>query len=349
MNSPFSILVAAACVALSALWAAAAEGGESAPPPGPPLPEKIAQVGEYVITGAEFQRNLALRVRQTAARTGRPVVPDAAFRRETLGARIDALVLQQVAEASVSVAPAAVEAEFARARAGFPSDDRFQEWLTRTGTDEAALRREIRGRMAIRAFSDQKTEGVSVAEAEVRAHYDALESEGLMRRSLKTADLSHLMVTVKGGTKEDSEYARRRVEEARARILAGEGFETVARQVSEDPAVTEHGGRYLEASGRGLPPFIADKMFTQPVGELPEPFEAAGAWHLLRIDSLNEPGVVPYEKAAERLKAALLARRKQEILEDLVDSARKITRIEVYSGELAPEVKPPIPEKEEAP
>lgn len=341
---------AAAALMVWAFLLPALAGAEAATPPAaPPLPEKIAQVGQYVITGEEFQRDLIIRVRQTTARTGRQVVPDAAFRRETLGARIDALVLQQTAEASVSIEDAAVEAEFARARAGFPSEERFQEWLARTGTTADTLRREIHARLAIRAFSDQKTAGISVSEDEVRAHYNALNDEGLLRRPLKTADISHLLVSVKGDTPEDAKHARECAEAARGRILAGESFEKVAREVSEDPSVVEHGGRYLEASGRGLPHFIVDKMFVQPVGELPEPFEGGGAWHLLRVDGVNEPGVVPYEKAAERLRAAILARKKQEVLEALVDSARKLTRIEVFSGELAPDVKPPLPEKEAAP
>jgi hypothetical protein len=67
------------------------------------------------------------------------------------------------------------------------------------------------------------------------------------------------------------------------------------------------------------------------------------------VDGVNEPGVVPYEKAAGRLREAILARKKQEVLEALVDSARNLTRIEVFSGELAPDVKPPLPEKEAAP
>lgn len=339
----------AALLVLAALLPAFAGAEEAALPETPPLPEKVAQVGQYVITGEEFQRDLALRVRQTAARTGRPVAPDMAFRRETLGARIDALVLQQMAESSVTVEDAAVEAEFARARAGFPSEERFQEWLTRTGTTADTLRREIRARLAIRAFSDQKTAGISVSDDEVRSHYDALNGEGLLRRPLRTADISHLLVSVKGDTPGDTQHAKARAEAARGRILAGESFETVAREVSEDPSVVEHGGRYLEASGRGLPQFIVDKMFVQPVGELPEPFEGGGAWHLLRVDGVNEPGVVPYEKAAARLRTAILARKKQEVLEELVDSARKLTRIEVFAEGLSPEVKPPLPDKKEAP
>jgi len=94
---------------------------------------------------------------------------------------------------------------------------------------------------------------------------------------------------------------------------------------------------------------IAEKIFLQPAGELPEPFEGGGAWHLLRVDGVNEPGVVPYEKASERLRAAVLARKKQEVLETLVDSARKVTHIEVFSGDMAPDVRPPLPEKKEAP
>ncbi len=334
------------CILLLAAGALLAEeAGSPAPPQDePPMPEAVAKVGAHTITGEEFQRDLALRLRQVSREGARPVGPDLRFRQETLQERIDALVLQQLAEAAVRVDDAVVEREFARGLDGFPTRERFQEYLEKAGLDEESLKTQIRARLAVEKYKAQKTGHLSVADSAVREQYESWARSGLLNRTERTADLMHLMVVIKGAGQAESEHARLRVEAARGRILAGEPYEEVAREISEEPAVRRHGGRYVEVTASGMPDYIADRMFVQPAGEVPEPFEAAGAWHLLRVDAVSEPGVVPFEKAADRIREALLERGRSEALAKLIDNAKLLMDIVIYKAELdtkAPPVTPP--------
>ncbi|MBW7863975.1 MAG: hypothetical protein GX580_16660 [Candidatus Hydrogenedens sp.] len=332
---------------------AAAQAG-AAPAPaqdGPPMPQAVAKVGNHVITGAEFQRDLALRLRQAARRGAQPAEPDLRFRQETLQERIDALVLQQLAESVAPVDDAAVEREFKRGLDGFPSRERFQEYLKMAGLDEDSLKRQIRARLTVEKFKEQKTGHLTVADDAVREQYDRWARSGQLNRSGRTADLMHLMVVIKGTEQADRDHALGIVRAARERILAGESFEALAREFSEEPPVRRTGGRYVEVSAQGMPDYIAERMFVQPVGELPEPFEAAGAWHLLRVDAVNEPGVVPFEKAAERIRGVMLERDRTEALAKLIDSAKLLMDITIYKAELdtkrppsTPPTAPPPPE-----
>ncbi len=354
------------CVLLLAsgvLWAEEEEAPEAAqdgpstavaPAPaqdGPPMPQAVAKVGNHVITGAEFQRDLALRLRQATRRGAQPAEPDLRFRQETLQERIDALVLEQLAESAAPVDDAAVEREFMRGLDGFPSRERFQEYLKMAGLDEDSLKRQIRARLAVEKFKEQKTGHLTVADDAVREQYDRWARTGQLNRSGRTADLMHLMVVIKGTEQADRDHALGIVRAARERIMAGESFEALAREISEEPSVRRTGGRYVEVAAQGMPDYIAERMFIQPVGELPEPFEAAGAWHLLRVDAVNEPGVVPFEKAAERIRGVMLERDRTEALAKLIDSAKLLMDITIYKAELdtkrppsTPPTAPPPPE-----
>lgn len=310
---------------------------------GPPMPQVVAKVGSHVITGDEFQRDLALRLLQVSRNGAVSVEPDLRFRRETLQERIDGLVLQQLAESAAPVEDAEVEREFKRGLDGFPTRESFLEYLDKAGLDEDSLKRQIRARLAVEKYREQKTGHLSVPDEAVREQYDSWVRSGLLNRKERTADLAHIMVVIKGTEQADRDHALGIVRAARDRILAGESFEAVAREVSEEPSVRRTGGRYVEVAAQGMPDYIAARMFVQPAGELPEPFDAAGAWHLLRVDAVNEPGVVPFEKAEERIRGAILEHARTGELAKLIDNAKLLMDITIYKAELDTRTPPVVP------
>lgn len=78
-----------------------------------------------------------------------------------------------------------------------------------------------------------------------------------------------------------------RIEEVRARIEAGESFEDVAIEVSEDPGSGANGGS-LGWFGRGqMVPEFEEAAFALDVGELSEPIKTDFGYHLILVDEIN--------------------------------------------------------------
>ena len=94
----------------------------------------------------------------------------------------------------------------------------------------------------------------------------------------------HILIADEEGGSE----ALARADELRARILAGEAFEDVAREASDDPGSAELGGD-LGYGGRGIwtPPF-EQAAFSLGIGELSEPVQSDFGFHLIRVEDIRE-------------------------------------------------------------
>jgi foldase protein PrsA len=307
----------------------------------PPIPEKIARVGDVIITAEEFTRDLALRAAQESKEQGQPVNPDDPnFRAVALGEMIDARVLRSVASRSVVVSDEDLNREFARGRRVVGSEARFQEYLKREGLDEAGLKSLLRDRMAIEAYRKQKLDESAVTEEEIQKLYDQWSAAGRFDRKERTADIEHLGVHPEGDQPADLEKAKKTVEDARARIAAGESFRVLAVEVSDDKNVAQTGGLYPEVSASGVPVYIAERLFKQAPGELSELFEGDKAWHLLKVLSVNEPGKITLEKAHDQIRNYLLESKRQDALTKAIDQAKYLMDIEIYKAELRPKEGP---------
>ncbi len=100
--------------------------------------------------------------------------------------------------------------------------------------------------------------------------------------------------------------ARKKADEALARAQKGEDFATLASQLSEDPGSKERGGD-LGWFGAGVmaKPFEEAAMATQK-GGLAGPVRTRFGWHVIQVTGVQEPEVVPLEKAAPEIAQELL-------------------------------------------
>ncbi len=307
----------------------------------PAIPEKIARVGDMIITAQEFARDLAQRAKQISQERGQQVNPDdPSFRALALGEMIDARVLRWVATHAVTVTDEEVNREFERGRRLLGSADKFQDYLKRESTDEAGLKELLRDRIAIEAYKKKKLDEAAVTEEEIQKLYDEWSGAGRFDRKERTADIQHLGIHPEGTEPADAEKAKKSTQDARARIVAGEAFGKVAAELSDDKNVAQSGGLYPEVSASKLPPYIGDRIFKQTVGEVSEAFEGGNAWHLLNVVSVNEPGKVTLEKAHDQIRNYLLEEKRQEAMTKAVDQAKYLMDIEIYKVELRPKTGP---------
>ncbi len=95
-------------------------------------------------------------------------------------------------------------------------------------------------------------------------------------------------ILIKPNQIRSSEDARKIVDDLRERVIAGESFESLAEEYSEDIANKLKGGD-LEwiLPGQMVPPFERALDVTD-VGELSEPVETRFGWHLIRVDDRRE-------------------------------------------------------------
>ena len=287
-------------------------------------------MGDEVITAGEFTRDIQFKVRQIEQTTGQKVNPDLRFRRALLGEVINSRILGIVARnAGTTVSEEELEKEFQERKELFDSEEAYQGYLKRLNMTEADLRENVRSRLRVKNFVDEKTGELSATDEEIAKAYETLKAEGKMNRKEKTRDIAVMLLRAKGGSDEDWHGAEERANAARARVLAGESFEAVARELSEDPSTAPRGGVLREMKYGSFYPELETAMDGLKPGDISAPARSVMGWYVITILAENEPGVVPIESTRDILREQVIEGKRREIIAAIVGDAQKLIRVEL--------------------
>lgn len=283
-----------------------------------PIPEVVARVDGEPITKKEFQRQLDYAFKAIQARGLPPALPDK-DRARLLDAIVDEKILYLLAQQQdISISDEELQADIDKQKGTLGYEEQFNQWLAKEGLtldDFRTLRKE---QLIKTRFTDALTEGITVTEEEIKAEYERLKAMGQMSRNSETVDVAHILTN----TQEEAEAARERV-------LAGEDFGEVAKEVSKDPGSAKKGGLYRETARNSMVPEFEEKMFGTPIGDVTEPFETDFGWHILTVKAKHAPGVKEYESVKEDLGDLLKLRKKRDILLEAARKARADMDVEI--------------------
>lgn len=167
---------------------------------------------------------------------------------------------------------------------------------------------------------------VSATEQELRELY--AQNPALFTTE-KNVRLGNIFVAVpEGASTSRRASALTRISEALARVKAGEPFEQVAREVSEDEVARQ--GGVLGWVRRGfLPPELDVAAFSMKAGEVSTIIETESGFHLLRIYKVRGGEVRRFEEVEDEVREIFLEKRKNERLRAVVGALRakaEITR-----------------------
>ena len=118
---------------------------------------------------------------------------------------------------------------------------------------------------------------------------------------------------------EEDPEAEARAMDVLARLDAGETFEDLAAEVSEDPGTSGQGGD-LGWLSRGTGAF-QDAVFEMEIGEVRGPVKSEFGYHVIRLDDIREGEVRTFDSVREELEAEYRDVRAEELF---FDSAQEL-------------------------
>lgn len=300
------------------------------------LPEIVAKVNDEVITGKQFARQLDTQEKMMQQR-GMPVSLNAAQRREMLDSVIDEKILGQMAkQGGFTTTDEEVKAEFDKARAKMPSDDYYKQYLASQGMTEDELMGLIRDKLTNQKFMDEKTKDLAVSDDELNAEYEKLKAAGHLERPETTTDVAHILVKVDGTDDAAWVAGKEKIDKARARIVGGETFANVAKEVSDDPGSKDRGGAYPDTPKGKMVPEFDEKMASTKVGEISEPFKTKFGWHILTVTGTHEAGTITLAEIKDDFSKYMLSKKRYDALTQIVKDARPSMKVEVFLKDEAP-------------
>lgn len=165
------------------------------------------------------------------------------------------------------------------------SEQAFMAELERQGMTLRGLkdryRTDLREQLIISKFMRSQFSAVSVEEADVRSFYDTKYDS--IPEIPAVVGISHILVTPRPSEEKESETMAK-VSRALERIVSGEAFADVARDMSEDDRTRESGGLLGTVRREDLGPEIADAILTVEEGEISEPTRTRYGLEILRVD-----------------------------------------------------------------
>jgi parvulin-like peptidyl-prolyl isomerase len=194
------------------------------------------------------------------------------------------------------------------------TEEQFQAALKQENMTLADLRRNFEKQMIISRVEQNEVFGkVGVSEEEARSYYDAHLNEFT---TPPTITLREILVAVpsspNGINVAADDASRERAEKIRARVLAGEGFEKLATDVSEAPSKA-NAGLIGPISVNDLSPDLRKTIDALKVGQISDVIRNQRGYQILKLESSTPAQTMPFEQAREQISDRVFTgKRKQE-------------------------------------
>lgn len=143
------------------------------------------------------------------------------------------------------------------------------------------LRDQIREQMLANEMSQKITKDITITPSEVKRFFNKIPSDSLPYYDAD-AEIGQIVKVAKISPDRE-EDAKKRLNEIRDRILAGENFNELAKKYSEDPSAQSNGGE-MGYVGRGAMVSEFEAMaFRLRKGEISQPFKSQFGFHIMQL------------------------------------------------------------------
>lgn len=198
-----------------------------------------------------------------------------------------------------------------------------EEVLTLAGQTRQEAIESIRRQLIEEVMSDlllkQRQDKEKITDKAVREFYD--KNRDKFRRP-GALHLKHILIRPKPSPDQADEAAWKAAEEtakkARLRVMAGESFDAVARQVSEAPDAAG-GGDLDMAPVSALPPFYVAAAEKLADGDLSDPIRSEFGVHIIQKIGSQPSGDVTFDEAAPRIRAMLEGMQAEDAVNDFIE------------------------------
>ncbi len=236
--------------------------------------------------------------------------------------------LVKTAAKDVTVTDADVDAEIAKIREQFPTQEAFEEQLKSSGQTEEKLKGLIKEGLSQRKWVESQTGEIKVTDEEAKKFYDENAAEF---EQPETVRASHILFMVPEGAGEDvmkekEAAAKSAAEEAKK---DGADFTELAKKLSEEPGASESGGDLNFFTKDQMVPAFADAAFSMEPGEISDPVKSEFGFHVIKVTDKKPAGTTPFEEVKPQLVAFLESQKSQEEVGKVLEKLRTDAKIEV--------------------
>ena len=249
----------------------------------------------------------------------------------------DVLLADAAREKGMAVTEKDIKKGIATLQARLGGKAVYGEQLRTLGATEDELKELGTRRMLAQRYVDSVVAAtVTVTEDEARAYYAKPENQ--IQHS-DQRQLRVIFVNAPPGIDEKAEAkARARIDEAERRVLAGEDFAAVAREMSDD--MTRSKGGELGWIGReAFPAKLTEPVWALEPGEMSEVLRGPFGFALMQVQDKRARGPYPFEDMQQQVTGQLRKSKVDAAAASVVATRRATAKVEGLTPETAAAVK----------
>lgn len=255
----------------------------------------LATVGGEVITEADFERELHSLPEYTQKRIDTPEL-----KRKQLDKMIDETLLLEEAK-----------------KRKLDQDEEIREKVER-------YRRRL---LTERLYRDVAAERSRVGDEEIEAYYQEHKDRFQQPERIRVRQIL-ILLPANAGAEREAE-ARKKAEEALAKIKAGEDFAEVAKQYSEGPAASRGGDLGYFSRGRMVPDFEAIAFSLKEIGDTSGLVRTKFGFHIIELTGRQPAQELALKDVKDRIVRQLEATKRREIRQSLAEELRNRSKVEI--------------------
>ncbi len=243
----------------------------------------LAVVNQELVTAGEVTQRME-RVREQAARSGARVPPEDELRKQLIDTLIDERVLITYAR---ETGQRVDDIELERAVLNVAAQNQIslaqlRDRLRAEGVDYGRFRNNVRDQLLIERIREREVQQrIRITDTEIE---NLIEEQRTAAGNSSQLNLAQILVTVPEGAPANVVTERRlRADNALARVRAGESFEAVSRELSEDANRAQGGVIGLRPADR-LPDVFVEHIKGLKSGDIaPTLLRTAAGFHVLKV------------------------------------------------------------------
>jgi len=161
------------------------------------------------------------------------------------------------------------------------SADQLEEYYGKTLDEiKADIRDDIKQQLIVQRMQETITADIRVTPQDVRKFYSDIPQDSLPYFS-KEVEVAQI-VKIPSVSKSEKDELRRKLNDLRKRVIAGESFEELAKEYSQGPSAKYGGNLGFSQRGAMAPEFEAASLKLKQ-GEISEPFETQFGMHIVQL------------------------------------------------------------------
>lgn len=314
---------------LAVLLPMALSAEESKPAAAVELPDPVAIVEGEKISRADLQETFTGALASSGINAD-----DLTADQKMAGYReiLDELIVDKLISrkaSSVDIKDADLEAEIARIKGQFPSEDAFKAEMTKAGENESTFRDNVKKMIQQQKWMEgQIGDKAAVSDADIKKFYDENKKEFEHPEMVRA---SHILIRVPEDADEKVVAEKKKAAVAALERVTSkkEDFTAVAKEVSEEPGAKESGGDLNFFPKDRMVPEFANAAFAMKKGEISkEPVRTKFGWHVINVTDRKESGTMPYDEVKGQVGSYLEGGKRRDAVRNIIDTLRGEAKID---------------------